>query len=156
MPRHGCGEWMSRSAPPTKTLGFHMTKPTYRSGKEQAKTRAEENLGKSRRDHRWFAPVLVELRRIFPRKLAQELALLANRSDRVCEDWIATPPRGAPDGEALAALLNSRIGDRLLLALTKSCAEPWRKKLNRQIEISQLRDQQRETAARLAALEGDL
>ncbi|MCD9819762.1 hypothetical protein [Bradyrhizobium japonicum] len=135
-----------------------MTKPSYRRGIEGAKTGAEENLGKSRRDHRWFAPVLVELRKVFKQKLAAELALIANRSTRVCEDWIATPPRGAPDGEALNALLNSRIGDVVWKALTRSCAEPWRKKLNRQMEISQLLDQQRETAARLAALQngGDL
>jgi hypothetical protein len=132
-----------------------MTKPTYRNGKEPAKKRGEENLGKSRRNHRWFAPVLVELRKVFPRKLAQELALLTNRADRVCEDWIATPPRGAPDGEALAALQNSRVGDVVWQALTKGSSEVWRKKLNRQIEISQLRDMQRETAARLAALEGE-
>lgn len=121
-----------------------------------AKAAPDENLGKSRRDHRWFAPALVELRKVFKQKLAAELALIANRSTRVCEDWIATPPRGAPDGEALAAIQNSRVGDIVFLALTKGSAEPWRKKLNRQIEISQLRDQQRETAARLAALEGDL
>ncbi|WLB15016.1 hypothetical protein [Bradyrhizobium japonicum] len=98
------------------------------------------------------------MRKEFKQKLAAELALIANRSTRVCEDWIATPPRGAPDGEALSALLNSRIGDVVWKALTRSCAEPWRKKLNRQMEISQLLDQQRETAARLAALQngGDL
>jgi hypothetical protein len=134
-----------------------MTKPAYRKGSGSAKAGAEENLGTSRRDHRWFAPVLAELRKVFRQKLAAELALIANRSTRVCEDWIATPPRGAPDGEALAALLNSRIGDVVLLALTRSCAEPWRKKLHRQLEIAQLLDQQRETAARLAALQnGDL
>jgi hypothetical protein len=65
--------------------------------------------------------------------------------------WISR--KGAPDGEALSALLNSRIGDRLVLALTRSCPHPWRKKLNRQIEISQLRDQQRDTQLRLEALE---
>lgn len=134
-----------------------MTKPAYRKGTGNAKTGADENLGNSRRDHRWFAPVLVELRKVFRQKLAAELALIANRSTRVCEDWIATPPRGAPDGEALAALLNSRIGDIVTLSLTRSCAEPWRKKLGRQLEIAQLQDQQRETAARLAALQnGDL
>lgn len=130
-----------------------MTKPTYRGGNGKAKSGAEENLGNSRRDHRWFAPALVELRKVFKQKLAAELALIANRSTRVCEDWIATPPRGAPDGEALAALLNSRVGDIVWRAVTRSCAEPWRKKLNRQMEISQLIEQQRETAARLQALQ---
>lgn len=130
-----------------------MTKPTYRKGHGNAKSGAEENLGKSRRDHRWFAPALAELRKVFKQKLAAELAACANRSTRVCEDWIATPPRGAPDGEALAALLNSRVGDVVWKHLTKACAEPWRKKLNRQMELSQLIDQQRDTAARIAALQ---
>lgn len=131
-----------------------MTKPTYRSGKEPAKSSAGKVGGKSRHACRWFAPVLAELKLIFPQKLAAELHVITNRHPRVCEKWIS----GAvvPDGEAMAALQNSRVGDRVFLALTKGCAEPWRKKLNRQIEISQLRDMQRETAARLAALEGDL
>jgi hypothetical protein len=116
-----------------------------------AKAAPAEISGKSRRDHRWFAPVLAELRAIFPRKLAQELALVANRSERVCEDWIAR--RGAPDGEALAALLNSRVGDRLFLALTRSAIHPWRRDLNRQIKMSTLRAQQRATALELEALE---
>jgi hypothetical protein len=134
-----------------------MTKPTYRGGNGKAKSGGEENLGKTRRDHRWFAPALVELRKVFKQKLAAELALNANRSTRVCEDWISTPPRGAPDGEALAALLNSRVGGIVWKAITRSCAEPWRKKLNRQMEISELLERQRETAARLAALQdGDL
>lgn len=123
----------------------------YAGSRGEPKSDPAENLGKSRRDHRWFAPVLVELKLIFPRKLAQELALIANRSERVCEDWIAR--KGAPDGEALAALINSRVGDRLVLALTRSSPHAWRKRLNRQIEISQLRDQQRETQLRLEALE---
>jgi len=135
-----------------------MTKPTYRNGTGSAKKADDENLGKSRRDHRWFAPVLVKLRKVFEnKKLAAELAVRANRSTRVCEDWISTPPRGAPDGEALAALQNSDVGSIVFLALTKGCTHPWRQKLNCQIEISQLLDQQRETAARLAALQrGDL
>src|SRR4051794_12973433 len=112
-PRRVCGGWMSR---PSRLERFLMTKPAYRKGTGSAKAGADENLGNSRRDHRWFAPVLVELRKLFRQKLAAELALIANRSTRVCEDWIATPPRGAPDGEALATLLNSRIGDAVLLA----------------------------------------
>jgi len=126
----------------------------YRNRAESAKSPTAKVAGKSRRDCRWFAPVLAELRRIFPLKLAVELALITDRHPRVCELWISG--RGTPDGEALTALQNSRVGDRVFLALTKDCAEPWRKKLNRQVEISQLRDMQRETAARLAALEGDL
>ena len=115
------------------------------------KPAAEQIGGRDRSDHRWFYPVLVELKAIFPNKLAPNLAVLANRSERICEVWISR--KGAPDGEALAALLNGRFGDRLWQALTKSSAEPWRKKLNRQIEISRVIDQQRELQAQLEVLQ---
>jgi len=145
---------MSRPFRPPEFLGFHMTKPAYSSGKGATKALAGKDAGKSRQACRWFAPVLAELKLIFPKKLVAELVLITNRHPRVCEKWVSG--QVVPDGEAMAALQNSKVGDRVFLALTKGCAEPWRKKLNRQIEISQLRDMQRETAARLAALEGDL
>lgn len=117
----------------------------------RAKNAADQVGGKSRSDHRWFAPVLDELRVIFPHKLAPNLALLANRHERICEKWIGG--HGTPDGEALTALLNSPFGDRLFLALTRGSTEPWRKKLNRQIEISRVLDKQRELQAELDALQ---
>lgn len=123
----------------------------YTLRNKSAKPATEYINGRDRSDHRWFYPVLLDLQKIFPRKLAPNIAVLANRSERVCEVWISK--KGAPDGEALAALLNSRFGDRLWQALTRGSTEPWRKKLNRQIEISQLREQQRETILRLEALE---
>lgn len=116
-----------------------------------AKAAPAKVSGKSRSDHRWFFPILAELHKIFPEKFPENVALLANRHTRICETWKGK--KGAPDGEALARLLNSDHGDRLWLALTKGSAHAWRKNLNKQIEISQLRDQQRETARRLEALE---
>jgi hypothetical protein len=118
----------------------------------RAKAGAEESFGKRRSDHRWFRPVLAELKRIFPRKLAQELAVIANRSERICEVWISG--KGAPDGEALAALLNSKHhGRRIWQALTADNPHPWRAQLNRQIEIWELLELQQATARRLEALE---
>lgn len=123
---------------------------------KRSKSAAAKVSGKSRCDHRWFLPVLEELERLFPEKTAQNLAVLANRHQRVCETWIAR--KGAPDGEAMAALQNSRVGDRVWLALTKASAEPWRRRLNRQIEfISDVAEQRRALDQRLAALErGDI
>lgn len=115
--------------------------------------KAEENLGISRRNHRWFAPVLAELRRIYPQKLAFHLADDANRSERVCEDWIASPPRGAPDGEALAALLTGRHGRRLLLALAKSSAHDWAAQLQNELELSELRADLQAKQRRIERLE---
>jgi hypothetical protein len=92
-----------------------------------------------------------ELRLIYRHNLPVEISARSGRSVRVVERWLSG--QGAPDSEALAALLNSDIGDRLWLALTRSSPHPWRKRLSRQIEISELRDQQRDTARRLEALE---
>jgi hypothetical protein len=111
-------------------------------------------IGKSRSDVRWFEPVLVALRAKFPRKLASELAYRANRSERICEKWIAR--QGAPDGEALAALQNSDVGHIVWKALTHGCREPWALKLRKQILASELRDQLRSAAEQLKAIEGDI
>lgn len=99
----------------------------------------------------WFQSVIDDLGPFFRRNLAVEISSRAGRSVSVAERWISG--KGAPDGEALATLLNSDIGDRVWLAMTRSSLHPWRKRLKRQIEISELRDQQRETARRLEALE---
>ena len=133
-----------------------MTKPAYRNGKDPAKKRADENLGKSRGNHRWFVPVLAELRLILPKtKFAQELAVLTNRDPRVCEDWIATPPRGAPGGSALAALLTGPHGKRLIKALAKSSPHAWGAEIVREIERSEVRAEIRAGQKRLAALDRD-
>lgn len=128
--------------------------PHYSKRTEPAKPVTEQVVGKSRSDARWFEPVLRELRAMFPTKLAQELALRANRSERICEKWIAR--HGAPDGAALNALVNSDVGDRVLLALTRSNTQPWARALRRTHEIAQLRRQQAETASRLEVLERGL
>lgn len=130
-----------------------MTKPAYRNGRDPAKKRADENLGGSRKNHRWFAPVLAELRLIYPRKLAPELAALTNRDPRVCEDWIAA--RGAPGGDALAALLTGKHGKRLIKALAKSSPHAWGADLVREIERSEVRAEIRASQKRLAALDRD-
>jgi hypothetical protein len=53
----------------------------------------------------------------------------------------------------MAALLNSVHGDRLWLALTGPSPHAWRKRLDRQIEIGRLHEQQRDTARRIKVLE---
>lgn len=108
-------------------------------------------IGTSRAGHRFFEPVLVALEKKFPKKCAQELALRAKRSERVCEIWIAR--RGTPDGGALACLIDSDVGDIVMLALTKNSKQPWVKALRRHHEIASLRTVQVEAARRLAALE---
>lgn len=116
-----------------------------------SKKPTDDLFGKDRRHVRWFEPVLAELAEIFPTKLAQELALRAGRSQRVCEFWISG--RSAPDGGAMAALLNSDIGDRVHLALTADCKHAWADNNRAVHEISKLRKQQADAERRLKALE---
>jgi hypothetical protein len=119
-----------------------------------SKKGTDEKIGRSRRSHLWFAPVIADLRGIFPKKLAQNLASRAGRHTRICEFWIAGT--GAPDGEALARLICSDIGDRVLDALTADCKHPWAENVRRTHEVARLRKQAAETARRLAALEEGL
>ena len=129
-------------------------KPAYRKPAKSAKRETDEMIGKSRTEHRWFDAVLEPLGKRFPTKLAAELAYRANRSERICEKWIAR--RGSPDGEALTALLNSDIGDMVWKALTENCAHPWAAKMRKQMLASELRDQLRAAADQLKSLEEGL
>jgi hypothetical protein len=128
-----------------------MVKNPNTTNAASAKSPAAKVSGKSRSDHRWFLPVLVELKLIFPQKFPENVGALANRHPRICDTWKAR--RGAPDGEAMASLLNSVHGDRLWLALTNASPHAWRKRLDRQLEIGRLLEQQRDTARRIKALE---
>jgi hypothetical protein len=122
-----------------------------------AKPAGEQIIRKRRGSPRWFAPVLTELRELFPPRsasLVKELAFRADRSIRIVEDWVAG--RGAPDGAALTALIKSDVGDRVMLALTRDCHQPWIKSLRRTHELASLRKAQDETGRRIAALERGL
>lgn len=111
----------------------------------------DKKIGRCRSGDRWFDAVIDELTLIFPRKLAFELAMRAGRPKRVVELWLEG--RAAPNGEALAALIRSDIGDRVLLALTAGCNHPWADNVRATHEIARLRKQQAESARRLAELE---
>lgn len=123
----------------------------YRKGAKPAKSGTDSGIGKDRSCHQWFAPVLEEFCRIFPKKTPTHIASRAGRSIRVCEIWLSG--KGAPDGIALARLIRSDVGDRVLLALTADCQHAWAENVRTTHEISKLRKQQAEAAARLAALE---
>ena len=127
---------------------------TYRNGAKPAKSRADEKIGRSRRSHQWFAPVIDELALIFPKKLAFNLASRAGRHVRQAEFWIAGTT--ATDGEALARLICSDVGDKVQDALTRDCQQPWAEDARRTRELARLRKQQSDTARRLRALEEGL
>jgi hypothetical protein len=111
----------------------------------------DNSIGKCRSGGHWFDAVIDELTPIFPRKLAFELAMRAGRPKRVVELWLEG--RAAPNGEALASLIRSDVGDRVLLALTAGCSHPWADNVRATHEIARLRKQQAESARRLAELE---
>ncbi len=129
-------------------------------GKGQQKALSRSNSrsvkidGKTRQDCRWFFPVLLELQRIFETKLPQELAHRAGRSIRVCEKWVAK--RGAPDGRAMRNLIDSDVGDIVVLALIKTSNQKWAKQYQRLRESSQLLDQMRDTQRRLDAMKREI
>jgi len=125
-----------------------------RQANETRKPATDKVSSKSRRDCQWFAPVLRELQSIFKTQFARELNIRTGRDPRVIQKW--KTGRHAPDGEALNSLINSDIGDRVLLALTRSNAQAWAQALRRTHEIAQLRRVQAETQSRLEALERGL
>src|SRR5262249_10090576 len=108
-------------------------------------------IGKKRQDCQWWLPVLQELQIRFKRDFAGELAYRAGRDPRVCQKW--KTGKHAPDGGALHALINSDVGDIVIMALTRGNSKPWAKALRRTYEISKLRNLQAETQRRLEALE---
>jgi hypothetical protein len=93
----------------------------------------------------------LELQSLFPRDTAAEIAHRAGRSISVAERWISK--RCAPDGQALAALLRSDVGDVVHAALIASVKSPWADNLRAVREIAKLRQQQADAARRLEALE---
>ena len=91
------------------------------------------------------------VRGALPRKTALELALRSGASPRSAETWLAG--KGAPNAEALAALLRSDLGLIVLEAIMAGAAPPWWGALRRQIAISRLRRAQVEHQRALEALE---
>lgn len=130
-----------------------MAEPYARTAKRQ-KSGTDAAIGIDRACHQWFAPVLADLRALFPKKTALHISSRAGRSVRVCEIWLSE--KGAPDGRALAALIRSDVGDRVLAALTADCRHPWAENFRATQEISKLRKQQADAARRLEALERGL
>lgn len=127
-----------------------MTRPSPIRAKT-SKTGTDHSIGRDRSSDRWFEPVIAELARIFPKKLAAELALRAHRPARVCELWLQG--RQSPNGAALASLICSDVGDVVVQALTAECQHPWAENARAVREISRLRKQQADAARRLALLE---
>jgi len=126
------------------------TAPAVRSSKKPTRT------GEGRSPHAcgWFSPIAAELKDVFPHSCAAEIASRAGRSVSVAEKWLNGSV--SPDGEALARLLRSDIGDLVHEALIASVKAPWADNLRAVREIARLRQQQADTARRLAALEGNI
>ncbi len=103
----------------------------------------------------WFSPIAAELQEIFlNRGVTKEVAFRSGRSVKVVEKWFSG--KVSPDGEALARLLCSDIGDRVHDAMIAGVKAPWAQNIRAVREIARLRKQQADTARRLAALEGGI
>jgi hypothetical protein len=101
----------------------------------------------------WFDAIARELKDLFPRKTAVETAFRAGCDVSNAEPWLSG--KTAPNGEALARLLCSDVGDRLHVALIENVHTRWAEQRRAELEAAQLRQQQAEIARRLAQLESD-
>ncbi|MGJ5149832.1 hypothetical protein [Bradyrhizobium sp. HKCCYLR1023] len=101
-------------------------------------------------DCAWFEPIALELRDIFSRNTAKETAFRAAVDISTAERWLAG--RTAPQGEALARLLCSDIGDRLHAALIENVQTPWAEARRAELTRTKLLREREEIERRLAAL----
>jgi hypothetical protein len=122
-----------------------------RSRAAQSKTAPRADAGRSPQPCGWFSPIVAELKKIFPRNCSAEVAHRAGRHITIAERWLSG--KGAPDGQSLANLLRSDVGDLVHQALIASVKSPWADNLRAVREIAKLRQQQVDTSRRLAALE---
>ncbi|MGJ5000541.1 hypothetical protein ACQR10_04405 [Bradyrhizobium sp. HKCCYLRH2060] len=98
----------------------------------------------------WFEPIACELRDIFTSKVAAETAFRAAVDISTAERWLAA--KTAPQGEALARLLCSDIGDRLHAALIENVQTPWAQARRAELARARLLREREEIERRLAAL----
>lgn len=119
-----------------------------------SKRRNRADAGQIPQECGWFLPVALELKRIFGRKCPREIVARTGCDISTAERWLGG--HTSPSGEALARLLRSDIGDRVHDALIEGVQAPWAKSVRSVREIARLRQQQNDTARRLAALESNL
>lgn len=108
------------------------------------------DAGNSSAEVAWFAPIACELREIFTSKVAAETAFRAAVDISTAERWLAA--KTAPQGEALARLLCSDIGDRLHAALIENVHTPWAEARRAELTRAKLLREREELDRRLAAL----
>ena len=124
---------------------------TYRPSAKQPAPRGDKVAPTKGRSRDWWAPVLQFLQVRFKVGFAWEMHVRTGRDPRICKKW--KTGKHAPDGEALAALINSDVGDEVIRILTKDNRQAWARALRRTHEIAKLRSVQAETQRRLEALE---
>src|SRR4051794_11779924 len=115
-----------------------MSRPTAPANRP-SKTPTRTDEGRFPHACGWFSPIAAELKHIFPHNCAAETASRAGRSVSVAEKWLGGSV--APDGEALARLLRSDIGDLVHEALIANVKSPWADNLRAVREIARLRQQ---------------
>lgn len=127
---------------------------TVAPARKLSKKPTRTDAGRSPHECGWFFPIVAELKDIFERDCAAEVAMRAARDIKTVERWLSG--KVSPDGEALARLLRSDIGDRIHDALITGVQAAWAKNHRTVREIARLRQQQADAARRLAALEGNI
>lgn len=124
---------------------------TVRRRANQANRRPDTSVGKSRHKSRAISPILLKFGELFPRQTAAELVVRTGASPRHCERVLGG--RGQLGEKFLIALLRSDFGEAGYLALMAGCRQPWFGRLQRQFELSELRQTISRARRGLEALE---
>lgn len=124
---------------------------SVKSVRGQSKPATDKVVSKSRRNRQSWLYVLDALQKRFKADFAWEMHVRTGRSERDCYRW--KTGKAAPDFEAFDRLINSDIGDLVLLTMTKGNNQPWAVAMRRTYEIARARGDIEAAQRRLAALE---
>ncbi|MGY3527720.1 hypothetical protein [Bradyrhizobium sp. USDA 4452] len=124
---------------------------SVKSARGQSNSATDKVVSRSRRSRQAWLRLLPVLEKRFRSDFAWEMHIRTGRSERDCYRW--KTGKAAPDFEAVDRLINSDIGDLVLLTMTSGNNQAWARALRRTHEISKLRSLQADTQRRLEALE---
>ncbi|MGX1353500.1 hypothetical protein AB7M49_007121 [Bradyrhizobium elkanii] len=117
----------------------------------QSNPATDKVVSRSRRSRQSWLRVLDVLQKRFKVDFVWEMHVRTGRSERDCYRW--KTGKAAPDFEALDRLINSDVGDLVLLTMTRGSTQPWAVAMRRTYEIAKARVDMEAAQRRLAALE---
>ncbi|WP_128089573.1 hypothetical protein [Bradyrhizobium viridifuturi] len=124
---------------------------SVKPAREQSNPVSDKVVSRSRRNRQSWSRLLEVLQKRFKADFVWEMHVRTGRSERDCYRW--KTGKAAPDFEALDRLINSDIGDLVLLTMTRGSDQPWAVAMRRTYEIAKARGDIEAAQRRLAALE---